>query len=206
MEFSDGPKGKMQMEWALLHPDAKALLVELEHWSQASRITPPVVTDLLRPHEENARIYTNRYKDLLQEAASTGVLTHLNPVTQNARRRELTTVLRAVKAPGEVWEKVLRGQLLDVSERATLAATVAPDLLEAEARKRFSWHCVRTAVDLRTKHYQGNEKGRVHVWLYERTPKPGWEFLEHEVVGGNHFHLAKEDLAWKARHWLKGVA
>lgn len=90
--------------------------------------------------------------------------------------------------------------------------------LAIEARGRFTWHEVKCAVDIRTRHYAEPELKKVVAFLMERIARPGddgrpqilagYEFLEHDIHGP-HLHLAVRDFSYRAkfdpRHQLPGV-
>jgi hypothetical protein len=66
------------------------------------------------------------------------------------------------------------------------------------AGKRFSWHCVNTAVDVRTFHYTKEQLAKVDEWFKARCKRPEWEYLIHDVAGP-HIHLGNRDFKWKEK-------
>lgn len=78
---------------------------------------------------------------------------------------------------------------------------------DAELRKRalqkFSWHCVRCAVDLRIKHYSVEQLKRVEGFVRARTVNTKyWEFLVHDIAGA-HMHIGVRDFNYRAVFSLK---
>lgn len=66
----------------------------------------------------------------------------------------------------------------------------------AEARKKFSWHLARCAVDLRNNHYTAVQRRQVMEFLKQGREKPHWEVIEHDVGRGDHIHLGRRDFDW----------
>lgn len=68
-----------------------------------------------------------------------------------------------------------------------------------KARKKFSWHRVRCAVDLRNKHYTKQQRGQVVLRLMQGRTKGPWEILEHDVGRGDHIHVGRRDFAFRVK-------
>lgn len=96
--------------------------------------------------------------------------------------------------------RLVAGQLLTASERQTAQEKrgASDDELTAQARARFSWHLVKCAVDIRTRHYSLAQLTDVRA-RFGRLGTPLWENLVHDVHGP-HQHLARRDFAWRTRH------
>jgi hypothetical protein len=56
------------------------------------------------------------------------------------------------------------------------------------ARRRFSWHLVNCAIDMRVKHYSETEADQVMEFIHKRCPAPKFEVLKHDVTAP-HIHL-----------------
>jgi hypothetical protein len=78
--------------------------------------------------------------------------------------------------------------------------------LVALAKKRFTWHWCRCAVDMRSRHYSPAErlkaidffKIRCGPNILNPDGSRRWEFLVHDVHGP-HFHLARRDPVWRQK-------
>lgn len=73
----------------------------------------------------------------------------------------------------------------------------------AEARKKFSWHLVHCAIDIRNRHYSPDQRRRVMGFLQRGRAAPIWEVLEHDVGRGDHIHLGIRDFSWRSLHTPK---
>lgn len=78
--------------------------------------------------------------------------------------------------------------------------------LMAEAEKRFTWHWVACAVDMRTvgpnpakPHYSLEQMQLAVGFFNQRCPKPLWEFLVHDVHGP-HMHIGRRDFSWRQKY------
>ena len=67
----------------------------------------------------------------------------------------------------------------------------------AQARKKFSWHLARCAVDLRNNHYTAVQRKQVMEFLRDGRERPHWEVIEHDVGRGDHIHLGRRDFGWQ---------
>ena len=67
----------------------------------------------------------------------------------------------------------------------------------AEARKKFSWHLARCAVDLRNRHYTPVQLQQVMEFLQRDRKHPLWEILNHDVGRGDHLHIGRRDYSWR---------
>lgn len=83
----------------------------------------------------------------------------------------------------------------DIYWRSVLAAN--PSMTEAQARtaasKRFSWHLVNCAIDLRDYIYTKQQVTKLLAWLRQRCPAPTFEVLYHDVGRGQHLHVGIRD-------------
>lgn len=71
--------------------------------------------------------------------------------------------------------------------------------LLARAEKKFSWHLVSAAADVRTNHYSREQLGQVVRWFEARCKAPIWE-LVHEPHGtGPHIHVGRRDYSWRKK-------
>lgn len=77
-------------------------------------------------------------------------------------------------------------------------------LEEKEARnlasKKFSWHSVRCAVDIRNSHYTHEQLLAVLQHLKPLCRSPMWELLSHDIGRGEHIHIGRQDFAWRKHH------
>ncbi len=65
------------------------------------------------------------------------------------------------------------------------------------AAKKFSWHLVGCAVDIRNTVYTLQQLVNIQAHLKLRT-KPGeWEVLNHDVGRGEHLHCGLKDVSWR---------
>jgi hypothetical protein len=79
-----------------------------------------------------------------------------------------------------------------------------PDFYEDEGlpTKKFSWHYVNCAADLRVKHYSPTQLALVIGWFSEKCRSSEWE-LDHENHGtGPHVHVAYREFGLR-RDWEK---
>jgi hypothetical protein len=141
---------------ALLHHEARDVVMALDTWSLESGLPEVVVTHVIRTPGEQQRIYiayANRliYRRQIQDAFSPS-------------------------------EQSLADDLAKMTEGE----------INRWAFKRFSWHLIGCAVDIRSKHYELAHLSAVMEYLRERCPKPEWELIEHDV-SGPHVHIARRD-------------
>lgn len=90
--------------------------------------------------------------------------------------------------------KLRDGVYLDDKDRALaleLNKLSLPELRDW-ARRRFSWHMVGCAVDLRIRHYSMSEFRHVMEFLGKRCTGPEWELLSHDVTAP-HIHVGRRD-------------
>lgn len=65
------------------------------------------------------------------------------------------------------------------------------------AAKKFSWHLVGCAVDIRNTVYTTTQLVNINAHLKLKT-KPGvWEILNHDVGRGEHLHVGIRDVNWR---------
>ncbi len=98
----------------------------------------------------------------------------------------------------QLIQKVANGDRMRPADRtlATELAGLSRDDVMAWARRRFSWHLVGQAVDIRSRHYSERQAEQVLEFLMKRCPAPEWELLKHDVAGP-HIHVGRKD--WKKR-------
>ena len=98
---------------------------------------------------------------------------------------------QAIRTPGEQEE---------IYWPRYIGPSVTEEEARAKARRKLSWHLFGTAADIRSKTYTAQERKKIAAWLKERCPRPEWEFIEHNIGHGDHFHLGRRDWLW-ARDW-----
>lgn len=76
-------------------------------------------------------------------------------------------------------ERELAGQLIKLTR----------DEVMDWARRRFSWHRVGQAVDMRSRQYAQSQIDRVMAFLRKRCQGPAFELLEHDITAP-HIHVA----------------
>lgn len=73
--------------------------------------------------------------------------------------------------------------------------------LTAFAMKRWTWHYVRCAADVRTRHYSQAQLTKVRAWWFARCQGERYELLFHDVHGP-HLHVAVRDSDWRRKYSL----
>lgn len=100
----------------------------------------------------------------------------------------VTHVLRTLNQQEKIYERIFVEKL-----------AMDEVLAKKKARAKFSWHLCRCAVDFRNNQYSEAEKREVlsflKIQMYGATSQ--FEFVEHDIGHGNHFHLAHRDYEWK---------
>jgi hypothetical protein len=110
----------------------------------------------------------------------------------------VTEILRTPEQQEDIYSryalgliaKLRDGQDMPPKDRAMaleLSKLVLPDIREW-ARRRFSWHLVGCAVDLRSRHYSMSQLARVMKFLRKRCLGPSWLVLAHDVTAP-HIHI-----------------
>lgn len=112
-------------------------------------------------------------------------------VSQGIPEVVITHVLRT-KEDMEImyWKRIHRQANPAISE----------SLARAMARRKFSWHLVGCAADIRNRHYLPAQRKQVMYYLRKLTggPNPSkYELLEHDIGRGDHIHLGVKDEQWK---------
>ncbi len=108
----------------------------------------------------------------------------------------------AAKLPEVVVTHVLRTpeQQEDIYWRnLRIAKDISEDEARAQARKKFSWHMARCAVDIRNSHYTPDQLSRVMAYLRPCCPTGPWELLQHDVGRGDHIHIGRKDFSWRKK-------
>ena len=79
------------------------------------------------------------------------------------------------------------------------------DSSRMRARGKFSWHLCRCAVDFRSSHYSNNDIRAVYGFIKQRIlgRTTLFEFMQHDVGQGDHFHLGFRDYEWKKLYMPK---
>lgn len=118
----------------------------------------------------------------------------------------VTQVLRSPKEQERIYtqhaerliQKLNQGERMRPADRtlATELAGLSRADVMAWARRRFSWHMVGQAVDIRSRHYSERQTEQVMEFLMKRCQAPEWELLKHDVTGP-HIHIGRKD--WKKR-------
>lgn len=75
---------------------------------------------------------------------------------------------------------------------------------EIYGEDKFSWHCVWSAADLRSREYTRPERDMLMEFIRKECGQPFWEVLEHDVGRGSHWHLGRRDFAWRKQHQQNG--
>jgi hypothetical protein len=166
----------MEEGWATVHPELRQLLVDFEAFSQKAGLPEPVVTDLVRHPSAQQTIYLRWFRKLQQALEPGANRGSIDPEGDGSYRPLTLSEMKQAKE--------LRG----LQEHELVQRAVG----------RFSWHLVRCAADLRTRHYSPQQKVQVLRWFEERCPRPLWEFLHHDVTAP-HLHVGRRDFAWRAR-------
>jgi hypothetical protein len=166
----------MEEGWPLLHPDLRQLLTDFEGWSAKQGLPEPVVTDLVRQPSAQQTIYLRFFRKLQRAMEPGPEQGRIDPEGDGTFRPLTLSELKQAKE--------LRG--LPEAELVT------------RAMGRFSWHLVRCAADLRSRHYSPAQLAQVRRWFEERCQRPLYEFLVHDVTAP-HLHVGRRDFAWRAR-------
>lgn len=75
---------------------------------------------------------------------------------------------------------------------------ISEALARSMARRKFSWHLVGCAVDIRNNHYLPGQRKAVMAKLRTLAkPAHKFELLEHDIGRGDHIHLGIKDEDWK---------
>lgn len=82
-------------------------------------------------------------------------------------------------------------------------------LAEAEARalarRKFSWHLIGCAADLRNTHYSEEQLDDAMAWFAANCTEPLFEVKRHDVGRGDHIHVGRRDYSWRTE-FSKGGA
>ncbi len=118
----------------------------------------------------------------------------------------VTQVLRSPQEQERIYtqyaEKLIyrlkAGERMRAKDRslATELSTLSREDVMSWARRRFSWHMVGQAVDMRSRHYSERQAEMVLEFLMKRCHAPAWEVLKHDVTGP-HIHVGLKE--WKKR-------
>lgn len=107
----------------------------------------------------------------------------------HANRLPELVVTHAIRTPAQqeaiYWRSIAKAKGLSEAEA------------RAEARRKFSWHLCRCAVDLRNNHYTAVQLAQVMDFLKRGREAPLWEVISHDVGRGNHLHLGRRDFSWR---------
>jgi hypothetical protein len=77
------------------------------------------------------------------------------------------------------------------------AGNLTEEEARSAARKKFSWHLVAAAVDLRNTHYSRAQLEEAVAFLKKGRSAPMWEVLSHDVGQGHHLHVGRKDFSWR---------
>lgn len=163
---------------AEVHPDLRLLLNDFDVWSKYDGLPEPTLTEVIRTLQEQEDIYFRRSKDLLK-SLEPGPRQHMIDPEGDGTWRP-TTPSEQVEAHGFVGKSDAE--------------------LRAIARKRFTWHIARCAVDIRTRNYTRSDVARVWDWFQRRCKRPDWELVKHDTKGP-HIHVGRRATDWKAKHY-----
>lgn len=107
----------------------------------------------------------------------------------HANRLPELVVTHAIRTPQQQEDIYWRG----IAKNTGLPEAEA----RAAARKKFSWHLCRCAVDLRNRHYTAAQLAQVMEFLRDGRERPHWEVISHDVGRGQHLHIGRRDEAWR---------
>lgn len=121
----------------------------------------------------------------------------------------ISEVMRTPKEQGRIYAREWRDKALktvrdplttalDKKHAQRLLDMPALELL-ALAAKKFTWHFVGAAVDIRTNHYRLAELTTVEKWFRDRCEPPIWELITEKHGTGAHIHLARRDYSWRKK-------
>lgn len=167
----------MERDFPTIHPDLIQLAGEFEAFSGAEGLPDPVVTDLIRNPADQEAIYLKFYTGL-QAALEPGDRHGMIDTQGDGEWRALT--------PTEWHEADQVHGLTNVQ-------------LRIRAKERFTWHWVKCAMDLRTRHYTRSQLVVAKSFFDKRCPKPSWEFLVHDVTAP-HMHVGRRDAKWREHY------
>lgn len=175
-------RSSLQLEFQGSHPKLVHLLTAFENYSFRARLPLPLLTQLWRNPDGQAIIYVGYWKRL-REAYIKGPVYRIDPEGDGSYR------------------DVTPAELVEAKE--ILAFT--DEQLDERARKRFTWHWVRCAADMRTTggvphpHYTSVQMDIVRAWFEDQCQdKTLWELKIHDTHGP-HLHVAYRDLDWRRR-------
>ena len=168
---------KMEQDFPATHPDLRRLLVAFDAFSAEADLPEPIVTDLCRDGEAQARIYTAHYRRLQAALERGPQYMRIDPEDDGTYRP---------------LSKQEQREAYEVSGKSEAQ-------LRQRALGRFTWHFCRCAADLRTRHYSAEQLKAARGFFAERDVRlPGWEFLVHDITAP-HAHVARRDFEWRAR-------
>ena len=107
----------------------------------------------------------------------------------HANRLPELVVTHAIRTPAQQEDIYWRG----IAKNTGLPESEA----RAQARKKFSWHLAKCAVDLRNNHYTAVQLQQALEFLKRGREHPLWEVISHDVGRGNHLHIGRRDFAWQ---------
>lgn len=100
----------------------------------------------------------------------------------------ITHVHRTLQQSEEIYWKV------ELVEAKSKGATITEAEARTRARKRFSFHMVDTACDLRDYIYTPTQLTLVLSCLRAGRQDGNWEVLGHDVGSGHHLHIAYRNM------------
>lgn len=196
----------MTAQFGEIHPELRALLLDLATWCEEQHIRSPVVTELARDRAKQIHYYVSHWTKLKLELVTSGLIGHGNESDEYERQatkgrniREAQRLLKRRHASEDLLTKVRTGAVLESEERMRVASLLRGESLLEEAQKRFTWHECLCAADLRSKNYTGTELDRVMSYLAAKAKPPGaWELVRHDLHG-RHIHVARCAMDWRER-------
>lgn len=109
--------------------------------------------------------------------------------TQGLQDMVITHVYRTAEEQEKFyWESVQK----------TLHCT--EEIAKETARKKFSWHRVYCAIDIRNSTYDKATREKILKFLKTGRADSSWEILMHDVGRGDHFHVGYRDFGWRRKY------
>lgn len=184
-----------------IHPDLRTILVSGDRFCEQNGLPEQVMTDGKRDPKGQVRIYVTYWRKLLRSLLPGEHQGKIDPEGDGTFRalntEDLKQLAKLTKAINERVgkEEAAQKRCLGQAERDAFVTL----LLEELAAKKFTWHWVLCACDLRTRHYKPPQLLMLNDFYGVRCKQPQWEHLVHDVTAP-HRHLARRDFAWRAKY------
>lgn len=158
--------------------EVRAVVGELAAWSEAESLPIPVITEVTRTDQMQLNYYTPYGWKLFTGRDEDGDR-HILSAGEMIMLREIKEEIRN-------WASNELG-------------------IAMWALKRWTWHRISHAVDLRNSHYSMAQLTKVVGWMGARirqledmSPGRQWSFLVHDIGRGGHMHLEYKNRAAQA--------